>query len=161
MSTSTNLSVNNPYPTLFTPLDLGFTSLRNRILMGSMHTGLEDIPGSHAQLAAFYGERARGGVGLIVTGGFMASEYCLPAGALPVYRQAGQVDNHKLITEAVHAADGKICLQILHTGRYSRTENLIAPSPIKAPINRFVPQEATEAQIQGEIDAFVEFSAFS
>lgn len=150
----------SPYPKLFEPLDLGFTSLRNRILMGSMHTGLEDIPGSHERLAAFYGERARGGVGLIVTGGFMPSEHCLPEGALPVYKIPGQVEKHRVITDAVHQEDGKICLQILHTGRYSRTENLIAPSPIKAPINRFVPQEASEEQIEGEIQAFVDFAAF-
>lgn len=148
------------YPHLFEPLDLGFTQLKNRILMGSMHTGLEDIPGSHERLAAFYGERARGGVGLIVTGGFMASQYCLPPGAVPVYQQNDQVKKHRSITNAVHGEDGKICLQILHTGRYSRTENLIAPSPIKAPINRFVPQEASDEQIEGEIQAFADFADF-
>ncbi len=128
--------------------------------MGSMHTGLEDVPGSHDRIAAFYAERARGGVGLIVTGGFMASQYCLPEGAVPVYQQTQQLDKHRIITEKVHEADGKICLQILHTGRYSRTENLIAPSPIKAPINRFVPHEASAEQIEGEIQAFVDFAAF-
>lgn len=150
-----------PFPHLLAPLDLGFTQIRNRLLMGSMHTGLEDIPGSHERMAAFYGERARGGVGLIVTGGFMASQYCLPPGIKPVYEQEGQTQNHRKITDAVHREGGKICLQILHTGRYSRTENLIAPSPIKAPINRFVPQEATHEQILGEIEAFVQFAAFS
>lgn len=150
----------HPYPNLFAPLDLGHTRLKNRILMGSMHTGLEDIPDSHERLAAFYGERARGGVALIVTGGFMPSRHCLPEGALPVFQQPGQVDKHRLITDAVHAEDGKICLQILHTGRYSRTENLIAPSPIKAPINRFVPQQASAEQIESEIQSFVDFSSF-
>ncbi|MDA0688841.1 MAG: NADPH-dependent 2,4-dienoyl-CoA reductase [Proteobacteria bacterium] len=154
-------STNNPFPRLLEPLDLGFTQIRNRLLMGSMHTGLEDIPGSHERMALFYGERARGGVGLIVTGGFMASQYCLPPGIKPVYEQQGQVQNHRKITDAVHREGGKICLQILHTGRYSRTENLIAPSPIRAPINKFVPQEATHEQILGEIEAFVQFAAFS
>lgn len=149
-----------PYPNLFAPLDLGFTQLKNRILMGSMHTGLEDVPGSHDRIAAFYGERARGGVGLIVTGGFMASQHCMPEGVLPVYQQEQQLEKHQVITEQVHAEGGKICLQILHTGRYSRTENLIAPSPIKAPINRFVPHEASAEQIEGEIKAFVDFAAF-
>lgn len=150
-----------PYPRLLEPLDLGFTTLKNRVLMGSMHTGLEDIPDSHQRMAAFYGERARGGVGLIVTGGFMASRYCLPEGVEPIFKRPDEVEKHKVITDAVHKQDGKICLQILHTGRYSRTENLIAPSPIKAPINRFVPHEATTEVIEEEIEAFVDFAEFS
>ena len=149
-----------PYPHLLEPLDLGFTRLKNRVLMGSMHTGLEDIPDSHNRMAAFYAERARGGVALIVTGGFMPSKYCLPDGSEPIFKQAGQINKHKMITEAVHREGGKICLQILHTGRYSRQENLIAPSPIQAPINRYVPHEATLEQIEHEIEAFVDFSEF-
>lgn len=128
--------------------------------MGSMHTGLEDIPDSHQAMAAFYGERARGGVALIVTGGFMPSVHCLPEGVEPVFRQPDQVGKHRLITDAVHQEGGKICLQILHTGRYSRQENLIAPSSIKAPINRFVPHAATAAQIEQEIDNFARFAEF-
>ncbi|HAC87568.1 MAG TPA: NADPH-dependent 2,4-dienoyl-CoA reductase, partial [Gammaproteobacteria bacterium] len=153
-------SIELPYPRLLEPLDLGFTTLKNRVLMGSMHTGLEDIPDSHQRMAAFYGERARGGVGLIVTGGFMASRYCLPEGVEPIFKRPGEIEKHKIVTDAVHDEGGKICLQILHTGRYSRTENLIAPSPIKAPINRFVPQEATTEIIEEEIEAFVNFSEF-
>lgn len=149
-----------PYPHLLEPLDLGFTQLRNRVLMGSMHTGLEDIPDSHARMAAFYGERAAGGVALIVTGGFMPNQYCLPSGEIPVYQQAGAVEKHRVITDAVHKEGGKICLQILHTGRYSRTENLIAPSAIQAPINRYVPHEASEAQILQQIEDFAEFATF-
>ncbi len=149
-----------PYPHLLEPLDLGFTQLRNRVLMGSMHTGLEDIPDSHARMAAFYGERAAGGVALIVTGGFMPNQYCLPPGEIPVYQQAGAVEKHRVITDAVHKEGGKICLQILHTGRYSRTENLIAPSAIQAPINRYVPHEASEAQILQQIEDFAEFATF-
>lgn len=148
------------YPNLLRPLDLGFTQLRNRVLMGSMHTGLEDIPDSHARMAAFYAERAAGGVALIVTGGFMPNEHCLPPGETPVYRQQGAVEKHRLITNAVHREGGKICLQILHTGRYSRTENLIAPSAIQAPINRFVPAAATEEQIMQQIEDFAEFAQF-
>jgi len=148
------------YPHLLAPLDLGFTTVRNRVLMGSMHTGLEDIPNSHERLAAFYGERAAGGVGLIVTGGFMPNKYCLPEGEIPVYQQAGAVEKHKLITDAVHKEGGKICLQILHTGRYSRTPNLIAPSAIQAPINRFKPAEATHEQILQQIEDFAEFAKF-
>ncbi|MGJ8689146.1 MAG: FAD-dependent oxidoreductase [Gammaproteobacteria bacterium] len=148
------------YPNLLQPLDLGFTQLRNRVLMGSMHTGLEDIPDSHARMAAFYAERAAGGVALIVTGGFMPNEHCLPAGEVPVYRHEGAVEKHRLITDAVHQEGGKICLQILHTGRYSRTETLIAPSAIQAPINRFVPAAATEKQITQQIEDFAEFAQF-
>ena len=150
----------SPYPHLFEPLDLGFTSLKNRVLMGSMHTGLEDIPDSHPRMAEFYAERARGGVALIVTGGFMASKHCLPAGSVPLFEQPGQIENHRLITTAVHDAGSKICLQILHTGRYSRTENLIAPSALKAPINRYVPHAVTSEEIEQEIENFVNFSEF-
>jgi len=148
------------YPHLLEPLDLGFTQLRNRVLMGSMHTGLEDIPDSHARMAAFYAERAAGGVALIVTGGFMPNEHCLPPGELPVFQQEGAVEKHRVITDAVHKEGGKICLQILHTGRYSRTENLLAPSPIQAPINRYVPHEASEEQILQQIEDFANFAAF-
>ncbi len=148
------------YPHLLEPLDLGFTTLRNRVLMGSMHTGLEDIPDSHARMAAFYAERAAGGVALIVTGGFMPNAHCLPPGELPVFLQEGAVEKHRVITDAVHDAGGKICLQILHTGRYSRTENLLAPSPIQAPINRYVPHEASEEQILQQIEDFADFAAF-
>lgn len=128
--------------------------------MGSMHTGLEDIPDGHIPMAEFYAERARGGVALIVTGGFMPSKYCLPDGSIPLFKQAAQIDNHKMITAAVHREDSKICLQILHTGRYSRQENLIAPSPIKAPINPYVPHEATAEQIEQEIENFADFAEF-
>ncbi|MDO9316767.1 MAG: NADPH-dependent 2,4-dienoyl-CoA reductase [Gammaproteobacteria bacterium] len=142
------------------PLDLGFTQLRNRVLMGSMHTGLEDIPDAHERMAAFYGERAAGGVALIVTGGFMPNAHCLPAGEEPVYRRPGAIEKHRIITAAVHQHGAKICLQILHTGRYSRTEKLIAPSAIQAPINRLMPAEASEEQILQQIEDFAEFAVF-
>ncbi|MCB1648903.1 MAG: NADPH-dependent 2,4-dienoyl-CoA reductase [Pseudomonadales bacterium] len=149
-----------PYPHLLAPLDLGFTQLRNRVLMGSMHTGLEDLPDSHARLAAFYAERAAGGVALIVTGGFMPNAHCLPAGELPAYRQPDALRQHRLITDAVHREGAKICLQILHTGRYAHNENLIAPSALQAPISRFVPAAASEAQILQQIEDFADFAHF-
>ncbi|MCB1664707.1 MAG: NADPH-dependent 2,4-dienoyl-CoA reductase [Pseudomonadales bacterium] len=149
-----------PYPHLLAPLDLGFTQLRNRVLMGSMHTGLEDIPDSHARLAAFYAERAAGGVALIVTGGFMPNAHCLPPGETPAYRQPDAIAGHRLITDAVHREGAKICLQILHTGRYAHSENLIAPSALQAPINRFVPAEATDTQILQQIEDFGDFASF-
>ncbi len=149
-----------PFPHLLQPLDLGFTQLRNRVLMGSMHTGLEDVPDSHERLAAFYAERAAGGVGLIVTGGFMPNAHCLPPGELPVPAQPGALEHHRFITDAVHRAGGRICLQILHTGRYAHSPALIAPSALQAPISRFVPAEATDAQILQQIEDFAQFALF-
>lgn len=148
------------FPHLLQPLDLGFTQLRNRVLMGSMHTGLEDLAHSHERLAAFYAERAAGGVGLIVTGGYMPNTHCLPPGELPVYAQADALENHRFITEAVHREGGRICLQILHTGRYAHSPAMLAPSAIQAPISRFVPAEATEAQILQQIEDFAQFALF-
>ncbi|MGL4478651.1 MAG: NADPH-dependent 2,4-dienoyl-CoA reductase, partial [Aeromonas veronii] len=107
------------YPTLLTPLDLGFTQLRNRVLMGSMHTGLEEEKGGFDKLAAFYAERARGGVGLIVTGGIAPN---LRGRLVPHGSQLSfpwQVSKHKKVTSAVHQEGGKIALQILHAGRYA------------------------------------------
>ena len=133
----------SPYPHLLAPLDLGFTTLRNRTLMGSMHTGLEEEKNGFERMAAFYAERARGGVGLIVTGGFS------PNLAGRVYHFGSQlsfpwqVGKHRLVTEAVHAAGGKIALQILHTGRYGYHPLNVAPSSLRAPINRFKPRALT------------------
>ncbi|PUU11667.1 NADPH-dependent 2,4-dienoyl-CoA reductase, partial [Salmonella enterica] len=107
------------YPSLFAPLDLGFTTLRNRVLMGSMHTGLEEHPDGAERLAAFYAERARHGVALIVTGGIapVPSGGVMTGGAM--LNDASQLTPHRVVTDAVHAEGGKIALQILHTGRYS------------------------------------------
>lgn len=142
------------YPTLFTPLDLGFITLRNRVLMGSMHTGLEERPDGPERLAAFYAERARHGVGLIVTGGIAPdpSGVTLPGGAL--LNASSQLAPHRMITRAVHQHDGRIALQILHTGRYSYQPGLVAPSALRAPINRFTPHALTEQQIRTLIDDF-------
>ena len=129
-----------PYPHLLAPLDLGFTTLKNRVLMGSMHTGLEEAPDGFKRLAAFFAERARGGVGLIVTGGFSPN---LSGRVHPHASQLSfpwQVGKHRLITDAVHAEGGKIALQILHAGRYGYHPLAAAPSKLRAPINRFTPR---------------------
>ncbi|CAO97941.1 NADPH-dependent 2,4-dienoyl-CoA reductase [Erwinia tasmaniensis] len=132
---------------LFAPLDLGFTQLKNRFLMGSMHTGLEEHPDGPQRLAAFYAERARAGVALIVTGGIApAAEGVVSAGA-SVLNAASQLPQHRLVTDAVHQAGGKIALQILHAGRYSYQPTLVAPSAIRAPINPFCPREMSHTDI--------------
>jgi 2,4-dienoyl-CoA reductase (NADPH2) len=142
------------YPHLFAPLELGFTTLRNRIVMGSMHTGLEDRARDYPKLAAYFAERARGGVGLIVTGGIAPNRagWIGPfAGKLSSRRE---VARHKLVTEAVHAEGGKVCMQILHAGRYAYHPFLVAPSRLKAPINRFTPRELSASGIEGQIEDF-------
>lgn len=142
------------YPSLFAPLDLGFTRLKNRVLMGSMHTGLEEYPDGAERLAAFYAERAQHGVALIVTGGIapVLSGVGMEGGA--TLNDASQLPHHRVITDAVHEEGGKIALQILHTGRYSYQPHLVAPSAIQAPINRFTPHELTHDEILQLIDDF-------
>ncbi len=122
------------YPLLLSPLDLGFTTLKNRVLMGSMHTGLEEAKDGHLRQAAFFAERARGGVGLIVTGGIGPNHEASVHAGSKILETDADVADHKVITDAVHEAGGKICMQILHTGRYAFNDKLIAPSAIKAPI---------------------------
>ncbi|MFA7259380.1 MAG: NADPH-dependent 2,4-dienoyl-CoA reductase [Aeromonas bestiarum] len=142
------------YPTLLTPLDLGFTQLKNRVLMGSMHTGLEEEKGGFDKLAAFYAERARGGVGLIVTGGIAPN---LRGRLVPHGSQLSfpwQVARHKKVTQAVHQEGGKIALQILHAGRYAYHPFSLAPSALKAPISPFKPRAMSERQIHGTIRDF-------
>ena len=140
-----------PYPHLLAPLDLGFTTLKNRTLMGSMHTGLEEEKNGFERMAAFYAERARGGAGLIVTGGFS------PNLAGRVYHFGSQlsfpwqVGKHRLITEAVHREGGKIALQILHTGRYGYHPLCVSASKLRAPINRFTPRALTQWGIRKTI----------
>lgn len=143
------------YPHLLAPLDLGFTTLRNRTLMGSMHTGLEERPGGFERMAAYFAERARGGVGLMVTGGIAPNdEGGVYAGAAKLSTEA-EADQHRIVTEAVHAAGGKICLQILHAGRYAYSPRQVAPSAIQAPINPFKPKELDEQGIEKQIADFV------
>lgn len=143
------------YPHLFRPLDLGFTTLKNRVLMGSMHTGLEEMPNGHKHMAAFYAERAKGGVGLIVTGGIGPNE---EGSTHPMTRRLNSdkaVAHHKEVTDAVHEAGGKICMQILHTGRYAYSEKLVAPSAVQAPINPFKPKALNEEEIEQQIQDFI------
>ncbi len=144
-----------PYPHLLKPLDLGFTQLSNRVLMGSMHTGLEEEKKGFNKLAAFYEERAKGGVGLMVTGG-IAPNF---AGRVePFGSQLSHfwhVKKHKIITSAVHKHDSKICLQILHTGRYAYHPFNVSSSAIKAPINPFKPKALSERGINKTIRDFV------
>ena len=140
-----------PYPHLLAPLDLGFTTLRNRVIMGSMHTNLEEARGGFKKLAAFYAERARGGVGLIVTGGISPN---LRGRLAPFGSQLTwpwQVGKHRLVTRAVHEQGGKIALQILHAGRYGYHPFSVAPSALKSPITPFKPTALTERGIRATI----------
>ncbi|MEL7558601.1 NADPH-dependent 2,4-dienoyl-CoA reductase [Stutzerimonas chloritidismutans] len=143
------------FPHLLAPLDLGFTTLRNRTLMGSMHTGLEEMPNGFERMAAFFAERARGGVGLIVTGGVGPNEEgSVRAGAAKL-SSPEEAEEHKVVTQAVHEAGGKICMQILHAGRYAYSPQLVGPSAIQAPINPFTPRELDEEGIEKQIRDFV------
>ena len=143
------------YPHLLAPLDLGFTTLRNRTLMGSMHLGLEELEGGHERMAAFYAERARGGVALIVTGGVAPNAAGAVVQGGSVLNNLQEAEQHKVVTDAVHREGGKIALQILHTGRYAYNPNSVAPSAIKAPINPFVPHELSSEEIEQTISDFV------
>lgn len=147
--------MSNPYPHLLQPLDLGFTQLSNRVLMGSMHTGLEEEPNGIAQMARFYAERAAGGVGLIVTGGIapnMAGWVAPFAGKMTGSREARK---HAEIPAAVHAEGGKICMQILHAGRYGYHPLCVAPSRIQSPISPFKPWALTNSGVERQIRHFV------
>lgn len=143
------------YPTLLSPLDLGFTTLPNRVLMGSMHIGLEEAERGFERMAAFYAERARGGVGLIVTGGIAPSERaCSFPGGAKMTTEA-EAERHREITSAVHAAGGRIAMQILHFGRYAHHPDLVAPSALKAPISGFTPNALTDEQVEETVEEFV------
>ncbi|MFT6550798.1 MAG: 2,4-dienoyl-CoA reductase (NADPH2) [Zhongshania marina] len=143
------------YPNMLKPLDLGFTVLKNRVIMGSMHTGLEEAENGFERMAAFFAERARGGVSLIVTGGFGPNKRAATHEHTKMLRSEEDCVGHRIVTDAVHAEDGKICMQILHTGRYAFNENPIAPSAIRAPINAFTPEAASADQIEEQIQDFV------
>ena len=142
------------YPHLLAPLDLGFTRLKNRVIMGSMHTGLEEAKNGFERLSAYYAERARGGVGLIVTGGISPNQQGLTFSGAAALDKADKVAQHRLVTDAVHQAGSKICMQILHTGRYAYSPNAIAPSAIKAPINAFTPKAVSSEEIEQQIEDF-------
>ncbi|KPF83350.1 2,4-dienoyl-CoA reductase [alpha proteobacterium AAP38] len=149
------------YPHLLQPLDLGFTSLRNRVLMGSMHVGLEEAPNGFERMAAFYAERARGEVGLIVTGGIAPNERGRPAPFGAVLATEEEAAHHRIVTDAVHGEGGKIAMQILHFGRYSYQKDLVAPSAIKAPINHFLPHALTGEEVEETIADFVRCAALA
>jgi len=142
------------YPHLLKPLDLGFTTLKNRVLMGSMHVGLEEAPQGYERMAAFYAERAKGDVGLIVTGGISPNDAGLTFAHASKLDSIAEAEKHKVITQAVHDAGGKIAMQILHTGRYSYQPEIVAPSAIQAPINPIKPKELSSAEVQQTIDDF-------
>jgi len=138
------------YPLLLSPLDLGFTTLPNRVLMGSMHTGLEET-GDWNRVAEFYAERARGGVGLMVTGGMAPNaEGGVFKGAAGLFGPQ-DIANHKIVTDRVHDAGGRIAMQVLHAGRYAYSPDCVAPSAIRAPIAPFPPKELDEAGIEKQI----------
>ena len=142
------------YPHLLAPLDLGFTTLKNRVLMGSMHTGLEET-GDWNRVAAFYATRARGGVALMVTGGMAPNtEGGVFPGAAGLYTDK-DIANHRIVTTRVHDAGGKIAMQILHAGRYAYGPKCVAPSAIKSPISPFAPQELDEDGIEKQISDIV------
>jgi len=142
---------NLKYPHLLAPLDLGFTKLKNRVLMGSMHTGLEEAPNGFERMAAYYAERAKGEVGLIVSGGVAPNLVgCVAPGAAKLTTEE-EAEQHQVITRAVHQAGGKIAMQILHAGRYAFHEDLVSASAIKAPINFFKPRALDEKGIEEHI----------
>ncbi len=145
---------NSPYPNLLAPLNLGFTTLKNRVLMGSMHTGLED-GNNFERLAAYFAERARGDIGLMVTGGFAPNivGWIKPFAGMLVSH--GAAKRHKKVTDAVHTEGGKLAMQILHAGRYAYHPFAVAPSPVKSPISPFKPRELSSAGVERQIKAFV------
>ena len=149
----------SPYPHLLEPLDLGFTTLRNRTLMGSMHVGLEEEKNGFEKLAAFYAERARGGVGLIVTGGISPNiaGWVAPFGGRMSSRRHAR--KHKVVTDAVHEAGGKICMQILHTGRYGYHPFAVSASAVKSPITPFKPRALSNRGVWNTIKDYAK-SAF-
>jgi len=142
------------FPHLLQPLDLGFTTLRSRVLMGSMHTGLEEAPDGPARMAAFFGERAAGGVGLIVTGGYAPNEAGRVHARASVFDSDDEAARHRVVTDAVHDAGGKIALQLLHTGRYGYHDALVAPTARKAPINMLTPHALSDDEIVATIADF-------
>ena len=149
------------YPHLLAPLDLGFTTLKNRVLMGSMHVGLEEVEGGYDRMAAFYAERAAGGVGLIVTGGISPNDHGVTFHGGSKLDTLEEAEKHKVITQAVHDVGGKIALQILHTGRYSYQAENVAPSAIQAPINPVKPHALTSAEVNQTIADFVNCAKLS
>ncbi|MFF1896045.1 FAD-dependent oxidoreductase [Streptomyces sp. NPDC058206] len=144
-----------PYPNLLSPLDLGFTTLPNRVLMGSMHVGLEEAERGFERMAAFYAARARGGVGLMVTGGIAPNDRARPYPGGAKLTTEAEAEQHAQVTAAVHAAGGRIAMQILHFGRYAHHPDLVAPSAIQAPISPFTPHALTDDEVEETVEDFV------
>ncbi|MFT5382735.1 MAG: 2,4-dienoyl-CoA reductase (NADPH2) [Saprospiraceae bacterium] len=151
----------HPYYRLSEPLDLGFTTLKNRVLMGSMHTGLEETKNGFHRMAAYYGERARGGVGLIVTGGISPNRAGWVSPFAAKMSTKKEAKKHKVITRKVHEEGGKICMQILHTGRYAYHPFGVAPTALKAPITPFKPWELSSRGVRNTIKDFVKCAALA
>lgn len=149
------------YPTLLQPLDLGFVTLPNRVLMGSMHTNLEESPNGFQRLAAFYAERAQNGVALIVTGGIAPNKEGAVFEGSAKMSTPEEAEQHKVMTDAVHQAGGRICMQILHSGRYAYSQRSVAPSAIQAPINPFPPHELTGDEVEKQIADYVNCAALA
>jgi 2,4-dienoyl-CoA reductase (NADPH2) len=146
---------------MLAPLDLGFLTLKNRVLMGSMHVGLEEARDGFERMAAFYAERARGGVGLIVTGGIAPNDRGRPMPGGAAMTTQREADKHRVVTEAVHAAGGRICMQILHFGRYAYHPELVAPSAIKAPISPFRPHALSSEEVTQTIEDYANAAALA
>ncbi|MDI2124957.1 NADPH-dependent 2,4-dienoyl-CoA reductase [Yinghuangia seranimata] len=151
----------SPYPHLFQPLDLGFVTLPNRVIMGSMHVGLEEAPDGFARMAAFYAERARGGAGLIVTGGIAPNERGRPWEGGAKLTTKEEADEHLTVTRAVHEAGGRIALQLLHFGRYAHHPDLVAPSALQAPISGHVPHALTDDEVEETVEDFARAAALA
>lgn len=149
------------YPHLLSPLDLGFTTLPNRVLMGSMHVGLEEVDNGFERMATFYAERARGGVGLIVTGGIAPNDAGRPFPGGAVLKDSHEAARHRVVTDAVHRAGGHIAMQILHFGRYAYHPELVAPSALQAPIAPFAPHALSSAEVEDTIADFVRCAALA
>ncbi|MFT2091851.1 FAD-dependent oxidoreductase [Paraglaciecola sp. 2405UD69-4] len=150
-----------PYPNILSPLSLGFTTLSNRIIMGSMHTNLEEQPDGFKKLAAFYAERAAGGVGLIITGGVSPNSSGILAPKRAILEHKSQIAEHKQVVDSVHQYPTKICLQILHAGRYGYHNELVAPSALQGPIVPFTPHPLNESEIEQQIEDFVNCAELS
>ncbi|MFE2377360.1 FAD-dependent oxidoreductase [Streptomyces sp. NPDC059398] len=145
----------SPYPHLLSPLDLGFTTLPNRVLMGSMHLGLEEAPDGFERLAAFYAARAQAGAGLIVTGGIAPNEQGRTRDGSAKLTNAAEAAQHAVVTAAVHRAGGRIAMQILHSGRYAHHPGGVAPSAVQAPISPFTPHALTDDEVERTVEDFV------
>lgn len=149
------------YKKLLSPLDLGFTTLKNRVLMGSMHTNLEEVKGGLARAAVFYAERAKGQVGLIVTGGIAPNYEGSVSPIASKMTTKEEADQHKQITKAVHNEGGKICMQILHSGRYAYHNKAVAPSEVRSPISPFKPRALSSDEVWQTIDDYANCAALA